>query len=67
MTMILGLERSNREGAKPMISVEDFNLGADVNALVEQNGHIYGSSVHESLTDHFDEDKPLGSISKIIC
>lgn len=65
--VILGLERSNREGAKPMISVEDFNLGADVNALVEQNGHIYGSSVHESLTDHFDEDKPLGSISKIIC
>ncbi|QCJ45657.1 ATP-binding protein [Haloprofundus sp. MHR1] len=65
--VILGLERSNREGAKPTITVEDFDLGADVNALVEQNGRLYGSSVHLKLTDHFEEDKPLESVGKILC
>lgn len=63
----LALERSNREGAQPVISIEDFDPGADVNSLVGQNGSLYGASVHEHLTDHFEADKPLGSISKIIC
>lgn len=65
--VILGLERSNRAGVKPTITVEDFDLGSDVNALVEQNGNLTGSSVHLKLTDHFEEDKPLESIGKIIC
>lgn len=65
--VILGLERSNRKGASPLITVEDFDLGADVNAVVKQNGNLYGSSVHRKLTDHFEGDKPLGSLSKIIC
>ncbi|WP_240479560.1 ATP-binding protein [Haloprofundus marisrubri] len=65
--VMLGLERSNRQGAKPTITVEDFDLGADVNALVEQNDRLYGCSVHQELTDHFEADKPLESISKIVC
>jgi len=65
--VMIALERSNRNGASPIISVEDFNPGTDVNALVEQNDSLYGASVHEQLTDHFDADKPLGSISKIVC
>lgn len=65
--VVLALERSNRQGARPMITVEDFDPGAEVNSLVEQNGSLYGASVHEKLTDHFETDKPLESVSKIIC
>jgi hypothetical protein len=65
--VILGLERSNREGAHPVITVEDFDLGAEVNALVETDGRLYGSSVHLQLTDHFGQDKPLESVDMIIC
>jgi hypothetical protein len=65
--VIVGLERSNRLGATPTMTVEDFDLGADVNALVEQDGALYGSSVHQRLTDHFEADKPLESVNKIIC
>ncbi|WP_276249157.1 ATP-binding protein [Haladaptatus sp. YSMS36] len=65
--VVLGLERSNREGASPLISVEDFDLGEDINALIEHGGSLYPSSVHLRLTDHFDEDKPLESVNKIVC
>lgn len=65
--VVLALERSNRLGVRPEISVEDFDPGADVNSLVEQNGRLHGCSVHKTLTDHFEADKPLESISKIIC
>lgn len=65
--VVLALERSNREGVSPVIDVEDFDPGADVNSLVKQNGSFYGASVHERLTDHFEADKPLESISKIVC
>lgn len=65
--VVLGLERSNAMGATPQINVEDFDLGTDVNAIVRQNGHLYSASVHERLTDHFEADKPLESVQKIIC
>lgn len=65
--VVLGLERSNREGAEPEIAVEDYDPNAEVNTLVRQNGEIYGGSVHHYLTDHFDQDKPLESVDKIIC
>lgn len=65
--VVLALEQSNRLGAKPAITVKDFDTGEDVNSVVEQSGNLYGCSVHLQLTDHFEEDKPLESISKIIC
>ncbi|GAA0309969.1 ATP-binding protein [Halarchaeum salinum] len=65
--VVLALEQSNRFGAKPTITVKDFGPGEDVNSVVEQSGNLYGCSVHQQLTDHFEEDKPLESVSKIIC
>ena len=65
--VIIGLERSNREGAEPTITVEDFDQGSEINALLEQDGTLIGSSVHLKLTDHFEEDKPLESVGTIVC
>lgn len=65
--VVLALERSNRHGAKPEIGVEDFDPGADINSLVRQNDRLFPAAVHERLTDHFEADMPLQSISKIIC
>ncbi len=63
----IGLERSNREGAKPKVTVEDYDPDAEVDALVNQSGHLYSCSIHQRLTDHFESDKPLESVDKIIC
>ena len=64
--VVLGLERSNRNG-RQHITVEDYDPTAEVNALVRQNGSLHASSVHCRLTDHFEADKSLESIDKIIC
>lgn len=65
--VVLGLERSNREGALPKIVVEDYDPSVEVNALVKQDDSLYASSIHHKLTDHFEADKPLESVDKIIC
>jgi len=65
--VLVGLERSNRNDEQPEITVEDYDPEADVNALVSLHGSLYASSIHRSLTDHFEADKPLESIDKIIC
>ncbi|MCL9817785.1 ATP-binding protein [Natronocalculus amylovorans] len=64
--VMLGLERSNCNG-RQHITVEDYDPNAEVNALVRQNDSLYASSIHQRLTDHFEADKPLESIDKIIC
>lgn len=65
--VVLGLERSNRQGADPEIIVEDYDPESEVDALVRQGDAIYASSIHHRLTDHFEEDKPLESVDKIVC
>ncbi|SNR65542.1 Histidine kinase-, DNA gyrase B-, and HSP90-like ATPase [Halorubrum ezzemoulense] len=65
--VVLGLERSNRFGAEPEITVEDYDPSAEVNALVRQDSNLYASSIHRRLTDHFEADKPLESVDKIVC
>jgi hypothetical protein len=65
--VILGLERSNRRGTEPEIVVEDYDPEAEVDALVRQEDSIYASAIHHRLTDHFEADKPLESVDKIIC
>lgn len=65
--VVLGLERSNCEVEGPEIVVEDYDPEAEVNALVKQDGTIYASSIHHRLTDHFEADKPLESVDKIVC
>ncbi|WP_081909275.1 ATP-binding protein [Haloferax prahovense] len=65
--VILGLERSNRLEGHTKITIEDFDLGSEINAIVEQEGRLYASSVHLQLTDHFTEDKPLENVDKLIC
>lgn len=65
--VILGLERSNRRGTEPKIVVEDYDPEAEVDALVRQDDSIYASTIHHRLTDHFEADKPLESVDKIIC
>lgn len=65
--VVLGLERLNRRPVGPALTVEDFDLGAEVNAIVSRSDKLYSSSVHLQLTDHFEEDKPLQSVDKIIC
>lgn len=65
--VLLGLERSNREAEGPEITVEDYNTKSDISVLVSQNNSIYGCSVNRLLTDHFDSNKPLESVDKIIC
>lgn len=65
--VVLGLERLNRRPVGPALTVEDFDLGAEVNAIVRRGDDLYSSSVHLQLTDHFEEDKPLQSVDKIIC
>ncbi|GGL65101.1 hypothetical protein [Halocalculus aciditolerans] len=65
--VVLALDQSNRLGAKPTITVKDFDPGGDANPVIERSGNRYGGSVHRQLTDHFTEDRPLESISKIIC
>ena len=65
--VVLGLERSNREGASPEIVVEDYDPESEVDALVRQGDAIYASSIHHRLTDHFNADKPLESVDKIVC
>jgi len=65
--VVLGLERSNRFGAEPEMLVEDYDPSTEVNALVRQDTNLYASSIHRQLTDHFEADKPLESVDKIIC
>jgi len=65
--VVLGLERSNREGVNPEIVVEDYAPESEVDALVRQGDVIYASSIHHRLTDHFEADKPLESVDKIVC
>lgn len=65
--VVLGLERSNREGAEPQITVEDYDPSSEINAVVRQGSNLYASSIHRRLTDHFEADKPLESVDRIIC
>lgn len=65
--VVLGLERSNREGAKPQLQVEDYEPDSDINSIVRQGSSLYSCSIHEQLIDHFENDKPLESVDKLIC
>ena len=65
--VVLGLERLNQRPVGPALQVEDFDVGTDINAIVRRSDNLYSSSVHLQLTDHFDADKPLQSVDKIIC
>lgn len=65
--VVVGLERSNAANACDPVHVEDFELGADVNAIVRSDGELKSTSVHRRLLDHFEADKPLESIEAIVC
>jgi len=65
--VVIGLERSNTNAGTTDWHVEDFDLSADVNAIIKSNGSLKSSSVHITLTDHFKQDKPLKSVEAIVC
>lgn len=65
--IVLTLQRLRHRGSGPNLLVEDFNLDADINAIVSDAGELSSASVHLELEDHFEADKPLSSVEKIIC
>ncbi len=65
--VILGLERSNRISENNDLTVESFSPGADVNTILRDGDRLRAASVHQQLTGHFEDDKPLESISRIVC
>lgn len=65
--VIIGLERLNRNGSGPNLTVEDFEMNSEVNAILRNVDEFYGSAVHLQLTDHFEQEKPLQSVDRIVC
>jgi len=64
--VLLALERSNTTAPEP-VHAEDFQMGSDVNAMIRKDGEVWSSSLHPTLTDHFEAEKPLQSVEKIVC
>lgn len=65
--VVIGLERSNQRPRTDAVYVEDFDLGADINAILRTNGDLLNSSVHTTILEHFEEDKPLENLNAVVC
>jgi len=64
--VLLALERSNTTASEP-VRAEDFQMGSDINAMIRKDGEVWSSSLHPTLMDHFEAEKPLQSVEKIVC
>ncbi|WP_123538155.1 ATP-binding protein [Halosimplex salinum] len=63
--VLLALERSN--SSAETVQAEDFQMGSDINAMIRKDGELWSCSLHPTLMDHFEAEKPLQSVEKIVC
>ena len=65
--VLIGLERAVSRDNSLSLTVEDFEAGADVHAIVRQNGRLRNTAVYTHLTELFEEETPLENTELAVC
>jgi hypothetical protein len=65
--VLLRLERSNANGVDPELAVVECDPDSEVPALIEDGSGVHPAGVSKRLSDHFEEDRPLDSLEKLVC
>lgn len=65
--VIAALERYNANGAPETVRIADFQIGNDVNAIIETDNGFNNAVLVVKLSDFFEEESPLTYIDRFVC